>query len=244
MFVSRLNLVVERLRSRRNVTGFSDFSLEKTYSYLHPEDPDFRILGKIDLVQTFRESPDVFVSVIDYKTGNNVFRNEDFEKGIDIQLIFYLHLLRESGAIPGMKAAGFYYQPVNPGKLSKDAKKDPLKEKIKMNGMTLNDSRIASAFDPEGDVRGLTRKADGEFTARAKVVDSLQMEHYLRQMQRFIDEAVRMIRNGSFDITPLSATSGSSGSESCQYCPHPGICYLADSKEADSGFETAEGEDD
>lgn len=243
-FVPRLEKVVERLRERRDKGAFADFAAEKVYEYLHPEDSRFRILGKIDLVRIWNPEGVPYAAVFDYKTGSHPFREEDFERGLDLQLVFYLHLLRQSGDLPGMKPAGFYYQPLNPGRPIRDDGKDILKDRLKMSGMTLADSAVARALDPEGDVRGLSWKSDGSFSARAKVADSERMEEYLRQMQGFLDEAVRRLESGDFAITPLPVRPESPESESCEHCPFPGICYLAEvgSREAEE-TEEAEGDD-
>ena len=244
-FVPRLEKVVERLRERREKGAFADFAAEKVYSYLHPADPRFQILGKIDLVRLWKRDGIPYAAVFDYKTGNHPFREEDFERGLDLQLVFYLHLLQVSGDLPGMVPAGFYFQPVNPGRPVRNDKKDVLKERLKMSGITLADPSVASALDPEGDVRGLSRKNDGTFFARAKVADSERMEAYLKRMQAFLEEAVRLLQNGNFAITPLPVRPESPESESCEYCPFPGICYLADASDPEDREETSgpEGDD-
>lgn len=243
-FVPRLEKVVDRLRERRKKGAFEDFAAEKVYAYLHPGDPRFQILGKIDLVRLWRRDGVPYAAVFDYKTGNHPFREEDFERGLDLQLVFYLHLLQTSGDLPGMVPAGFYFQPVNPGRPVRDDKKDVLKERLKMSGITLADPSVASALDPEGDVRGLSRKNDGSFSARAKVADSERMEGYLKRLQVFLDEAVRRLQNGDFAITPLPVRPESPGSESCEYCPFPGICYLADVSAPEDGEEPSAAEGD
>jgi len=241
-FSDRLEHVVERLIDRRSQSSFVDFSIEKVYSFLYPNHPQFRILGKIDLVRVLEESSGTFAAIIDYKTGNPVFSDEAFEKGLDLQLVFYLYLLNRSGTLPTLIPAGFYYQPVNLGKISR-GKKDPLKEKLKMNGMTLKSVHVAKTLDPSGDIRSLTLKADGDFSVRAKVADLETMRDYLVRMEKRIADAVSAIEDGDFAITPVPAGPEEAESESCVHCPFQGICYLANASVIPDSEPETEGDD-
>jgi RecB family exonuclease len=241
-FSERLERVVAELKERRSQSLFHDFSIETVYSYLLPDHPFFRVVGKIDLIRTFSDASGIFAAIIDYKTGNPVFREEAFQKALDLQLVFYLHLLSRSGTIPGMIPAGFYYQPVNLGKILR-GKKDPIKEKLKMNGLTLKSIRVAQALDPTGDIRGLRRKADGDFYADAKVIDLETMRSYLLRMEKLITSAVAAIEKGDFAITPIPVSVEETESESCIHCPFQGICYLANSLDETEEEPQAEGDD-
>jgi ATP-dependent helicase/DNAse subunit B len=53
------------------------------------------------------------------------------------------------------------------------------------------------------------------------------MQDYMNKMAVFINDGVQFIRNGDFKISPLSINPGRNVSQSCQYCSHQGICYMA-----------------
>ncbi len=55
------------------------------------------IYGIIDRVDTYEEGDDVFVRVIDYKTGTKDFTPDDMEKGRNLQMFLYLKAIMESG---------------------------------------------------------------------------------------------------------------------------------------------------
>jgi hypothetical protein len=241
-FVGRLQTVLDYLGQRRQNSAFTDFSAEQVYAYLHPDDPDFRILGKIDLVKTFRHEEKDYVAVIDYKTGNKTFNDEDFQKGIDIQLVFYLHLLEKAKVFSAMKTEGFYYQPINLGKIAKSDDKDPIKERLKLEGRTLKNRFVAERFDNEGNLRGIAFKKDGDFHMNVHVADETAMEGYQKRVGVLIGEAVKSIRQGAFVINPLPIKPNGKKSQSCEYCRFQGICYLADSGNEPETDDDAEGD--
>jgi len=242
-FVTRLRIVVEYLEKQHKASQFSTYSTEALYRYLHPEDANFTILGKIDRVISLLHENKNHVAVIDYKTGNKAFSDDDFTKGIDVQLVFYLHLLEKAGVFPAMKAVGFYYQPVNLGKIAKEETKDPVQEKLKLEGRTIKNRFITEALDSEGNIRGLAYKNDGGYRANMHMVEEERMNQYLRSMDEFITGAVKSIKNGDFRITPQPPKPNAKVSKSCEYCSFHGICYLADTITDPEVSESAEGDD-
>ena len=54
------------------------------------------IYGIIDRVDTYEDGDDVFVRVIDYKTGSKDFNPDDMEKGRNLQMFLYLKAIMES----------------------------------------------------------------------------------------------------------------------------------------------------
>ena len=54
------------------------------------------IYGIIDRVDTYEEGDDVFVRVIDYKTGTKDFSPDDMKKGRNLQMFLYLKAIMES----------------------------------------------------------------------------------------------------------------------------------------------------
>ena len=53
--------------------------------------------GKIDRVDLFREDGQLYVRVIDYKTGKKEFRLSDLLCGLNMQMLLYLAALAENG---------------------------------------------------------------------------------------------------------------------------------------------------
>ncbi len=64
------------------------------------------VYGIIDRVDTYEEDGNVFVRVIDYKTGVKEFNPEDIEKGRNLQMFLYLKAILESDKKEFLKRLG------------------------------------------------------------------------------------------------------------------------------------------
>ncbi|MFA7144196.1 MAG: PD-(D/E)XK nuclease family protein [Candidatus Izemoplasmatales bacterium] len=227
LFVSRLKIVSQYLVERNKNSAFSDLAVEQIFTYLHPDDPDFRIMGKIDLIKILAKADMNYCIVIDYKTGSKQFSDEEFLKGLDIQLLFYLHLLIKSGAIKAIKPVGFFFQPINIGRINKNPDKDPFLERLKLEGRLVRDYEVAKLFAAEDQVHGIAYKNNGDFRINNHLIEEEKINNYLQIMDGFIRNAVKDIKNGEFTISPLPIDHSKPVSESCEFCSFKSICYLA-----------------
>ena len=59
---------------------------------IYEEDESRRVVigGKIDRVDTYKYGDEIFVRVVDYKTGHKMFSPSDLEEGINLQMFLYL----------------------------------------------------------------------------------------------------------------------------------------------------------
>ena len=225
MLASRLDLVESRLRER--TANVVEFAHELECSYEIERRPGFVVKGTIDRVTIQDREAGRYVFVIDYKTGSPSFSRDDFDKGTDIQTVFYLHLLEKCGAMPPFIPAGFYYQPVTLGRLVRSDKKDMVGDALKQEGLTLAErAAVEAAGGPEA-LRNVRIKDDGTFYENAAVVDAATMRAMIERIDGFIADAVESILSGSYPIDPEHRKPGAE-SASCEYCRNRGICYSVD----------------
>lgn len=240
----RLDRVVERLLKHATQTAFRDVAHEVSVSVPIQGTNRFVLKGRIDRIMAHRLDNQDYLVVIDYKTGTAMFDEEAFEKGMDLQLIVYLELMRNLPEYAKAKIAGFLIQPIPLGRLSELKRDDDLADRMKMKGYLIDRTDLAKAFDSGGFVRGLAFKNDGTFQRHAKVVDEHQFDVWLAKLQDHLQTAVRQIEQGDYRITPFSKNPGESESVSCQYCPFAGICYSANRTVDEAEDEVERGEDD
>lgn len=62
--------------------------------------------GVVDRVDLFRRGDDVYIRVIDYKTGQKVYSPDDLTEGLGLQLLLYLFTLCNSGSEKFREAVG------------------------------------------------------------------------------------------------------------------------------------------
>jgi len=240
MLASRLDLVIPRLRERaKNVV---EFAHELECGYEIERRHGFVVKGTIDRVTIQDRADGRYVFVIDYKTGFPSFSRADFDKGTDIQPVFYLHLLEKSGMLPAFIPAGFYYQPVTVGRLVRSDRKDRVADALKQDGLTLAErAAVDAAGGPEA-LRNVRIRDDGTFYENAAVVDRAAMRAMIERIDGFIADAVDSILSGSYAIDPERRKPGGE-SASCEYCRNRGLCYSVDRiEEADEAAEETEAE--
>jgi hypothetical protein len=221
----RLETVVARLEDR--MSDVEDAGFESEYSLPVEGHPGLVVKGTIDRVVVSRRKDGNYVFVIDYKTGSPRFSREDFERGTDIQPVFYLHLLRFAQAIPEMVPAGFYYQPVSLGRMPRTDGKDPVADALKLDGLTLADPDIVATIGGPGALRNVRVKNDGTFHAGSSVADRETLEKMIGKIDVLIAEAVDAVMNGSFPIDAAARHPGKE-SESCRYCVNRDVCHAVD----------------
>ncbi len=225
MLASRLEKVEAYLRERAKTVA--EYAHELECSYTIEGRPGFVVKGTIDRITYYDRADGRYVFVIDYKTGSPSFSREDFEKGTDLQPVFYLHLLEKSGAMPSFVPAGFYYQPVTLGRLVRSDKKDMVSEALKQEGLTLAErDAVAAAGGPEA-LRNVRLKDDGTFYENAAVADREELRAMIRKIDGFIALAVDAVLSGAYAINPEPRKPGGT-SASCEYCQNRGICYSVD----------------
>lgn len=94
--------------------------------------------GKVDRVDLYESEGQLYVRVVDYKSGEHQFSLDNVRSGMDIQLVLYLFAVLASDREARMKAAGaqYLYAVTEKGKIS-----------IERSGFLLDDERIKAAAD-------------------------------------------------------------------------------------------------
>lgn len=193
---------------------------------------DLKIVGKIDKVMTYEDDNKTYVSVIDYKTGQLHY---DFNKviyGLDMQLLMYLYLIKNSFKIKNPIFTGMYLLPILLDPLKYDKNKtynDLLKDAIKLNGYSNTNLNILGHFDKNLDssfIKGIKLKKDNTFYAYSKVLEDDQIDKLLNIIDDNINKVISSVKNNDFIINPKRLGKDNI---SCKYCQYKDICYMNNS---------------
>ena len=201
--------------------------------------PDGRVTvyGQIDRVDTFKSGNDVYVRVVDYKTGTKRFSPDDIEKGENLQMFLYLKSLVESknqrfieriGLENGGRLipAGLVYVKTSLGdvKASHD-NEDEIISLVKKNqarqGMILNDPISIAAQNPE--YLPVKYKKDGSPTAYSeKYLYTLEgWDTLMKTVEDVIGNISSKMRSG--DVHAFA--KGHKGEKlPCEYCEYKAFC--------------------
>ena len=207
------------------------------------------IQGKVDRVDTCRINGTPYLRVIDYKTGSKIFDPRNIDRGIDLQMLLYLHTLVESRdsnfrnalhLAPNEKIlpAGMFYlmagQKAVPLAAPCDTEelRQASEDAVVRSGLLLNDNAVIKAMARENAEKlfGLSVRKNGDISAKKGITlaSSDEFNGYFSIMKDRIVSIGNRIRDGEAHALPLIRSRH--GGSSCQYCAYKSVCRNAKSK--------------
>jgi ATP-dependent helicase/nuclease subunit B len=224
---------------------FFELSIDKT-SDKSPEPSIFRTAdgreiyfsGKVDRVDTYRSGDDVYVRVIDYKTGAKDFKPSDIEEGKNLQMFLYLKAIVESEkesfrsaiGISGngkMIPAGVIYVKANVSgsKIQKDDADEAIKAAKKnqeREGMLLNDCTSIGAMNSKFIPVKFKNDGNPDAYSVAKLYTIERWGGITDTIKKIVsDECTKMVL-GDICAKPLREKRGKSSV--CKWCEFKPIC--------------------
>lgn len=204
-----------------------------------PHGREVRVFGFIDRVDTYKKDGDVYVRVVDYKTGAKKFSPDDIAKGKNLQMFLYLksiidsenpEFLKKLGVDGRLIPAGVIYQKTSLSDTRIDYPDDSLaKEAVRAaqgrEGMVLDNPEILNAmgleytpvYDSKNPDKPSPRKSNLLFTEQS--LDALMDEAILA-----VGNAADGITGGNIKAEPRVEKGGATSCESCDFKP---ICRAA-----------------
>ena len=198
-----------------------------------PHDVTFFMQGKIDRIDICEDEDNVYVKVVDYKTGHSDFDLLKTYYGLKIQLFTYMKEALEyekkrhkgKNVIP---AGLLYYNIDNPIVETRQTASDKIEElirkELRMKGVVNSNRNIISKLDStEGSSLNIpvTISKSGSIDAsKSKVLSTeelLALGSYVDKGN--VDKAAGIL-DGSIHINPYRRGQESS----CTYCPYNGVC--------------------
>lgn len=198
-----------------------------------PTGESITLAGRIDRIDKYSDGTNLYIRIIDYKSGNKEFSLSDIFNKLSLQLAVYLTAVCDGGEEflgETPKPAGmFYFRLSDPivntmGKSEEQLSEEVIK-KYKMSGMVLSDSDIIKAMDSS--ISGFSKIIPVRINKDGKIVESnskcaslSQMEKLQSYMKRTVAEIGREILNGNADISPCF----SGKQAACTYCRFKSVC--------------------
>ncbi|MBO4835070.1 MAG: exodeoxyribonuclease V subunit gamma, partial [Lachnospiraceae bacterium] len=194
------------------------FEPEK-FEFFFEEDADenTRFLGKIDRVDIY-DADDVFVKIIDYKSGKKEFKAKDIYSGLQLQLVAYMKAaieqVKKEHPDKNVKPGGVYYYLIQDNYLAED-KQD---NKFQMSGLTSCEEGVIEAVDQSLSKSG---KNTSSIIPVKMIANNDEFWHLLEFVDRKIKDVSEQIRNGNVDIAPYPPIDSH---DVCKYCKYKDIC--------------------
>lgn len=193
-----------------------------------------KLRGRIDRMDTCVEEDRVYIKVIDYKSGSKKFDLAALYYGLQLQLVVYMNAAVElekrrypdKEVIPG---ALLYYHVSDPmiraeGEISEEEARRLLLEELRPTGIVNKDDTIVrlldGQFEGRSDAVPVERKKDGEYSAKASVMDGgdlQEISNYVNQKIRWIGAEILA---GNIAVNPCEQ----GGTSACAYCSYQAVC--------------------
>lgn len=199
---------------------------------------DLSLSGKIDRVDIWRESDEnIFVRVIDYKSGKKTFSMNDIDDGVNLQLPLYLFALCDSdqtafarliGAKKDLIPAGaMYLSSLIPSiDISNETNiTEKAEEAISRSGFIVSDPHVLGAMSHSmtaGYLCGAKSSKNGEIAGKS-LVSGEDMQSLKSKLINTVTGIGENIISGRMDCAP----STSDGVTRCDRCPMRQICRSA-----------------
>lgn len=210
------------------------------------EDTIMRLHGRIDRVDTCQgegdsseDSEDVYVKIIDYKTGNTTFDLVGVYYGLQLQLVVYLDaaMERESRKQKGKKiipAGILYYHiqdpyiQVEPGEVmdpDEEALQNSYLKELKMNGLVNKEEKIYRKIDSQvgtdaPPIIPVTLKNGELDEKRSSVAETRQFIELCNFVREKMKEFGNRIMAGDLAVNPYIRN----GKTGCDYCSFQSVC--------------------
>jgi ATP-dependent helicase/nuclease subunit B len=200
--------------------------------------------GIIDRVDIYKKGSDVYVRVVDYKTGTKNFNLADIDKGINTQMLLYLFTLcrtnsadfkRSLGVADGGNTlpAGVVYLSANIPVVEADDYSDAAKiiskasSKLERSGLLLSDEDVLVAMNSELDAKflaGIKKNAKSGLYEGSAAASGEKFAETYDKLEAVIKKIASELRAGNADATPLNHKR----SLPCDYCQARPICRRTD----------------
>jgi ATP-dependent helicase/nuclease subunit B len=203
-----------------------------------PDGEPIFIYGTIDRVDALRAGDDVYLRVVDYKTGAKTFSLDDVYRGIGVQLLIYLFSLWRSG-VPGVDGelapAGATYFSARPsvqsagGMIDAETARELAIDGISRSGILLSDENVIAAMDKElsGKYAGAKVGSNGALKSLAgtTLVSAEGFGTLQGELEKVISEIASKMKSGVADAAPMKVA----GRSPCDWCDMKYVCRRMES---------------
>ena len=256
---ARNSYMIEKIRRITDRSAWAIIEHIKRGNF-NPSEFELRLKeGRIDRVDKMSEDGDIYIKVIDYKSGNTSFDPAMVENGLQLQLIYYMDKMveRESKANPSknvMPGGAFYFNIKDPildfeeSMMDDEVLTERLLREYQMSGAINSSEEVIVGLD-----RDIVTAKGSSDISKAKYSDSgidmrvekkagvMSVDNFDQLIERVKEKVSSMtqeIMDGKIDINPYKRGQMSP----CNYCQYNRICAF-DNKQFDNEYRSLSGTD-
>ena len=197
--------------------------------------------GRIDRVDRMSDEDNIYIKVIDYKSGNKTFSPSDVENGLQLQLIYYMDTLVKREKAQNPKASVhpggvFYFNIKDPvidyeeSIVDDDAYTEKMLEQFRMTGAVNSDEMVIKGIDRElsdkNKASNIAKIKYGDIGSNIRVNSDAgvmaedNFNNLIERVKSKINEMTTEIIDGKIDMNPYKKGQYSP----CEYCKYNSVC--------------------
>lgn len=180
------------------------------------------INGIVDRVDTYQDDENFYYRIIDYKTGEKKFRLDEVLMGLNLQMLIYLLVIKNSHSFTDKKmipSALLYYPALlkeskSSRGLTLEEKKKSVYDRLKMNGIINSSGDVLDLFGE--DLKCYTDSFVRDKLSFEKVFSMDDINNVFEYMINTIKTIGNNILDGKISVSPVE--------DGCKYCKFSSIC--------------------
>lgn len=198
------------------------------------QDEALHLRGRIDRIDLYQDDENVYVKIIDYKSGGTAFDLTALYYGLQLQLVVYMDAAveMEERDNPGKNVvpAGIFYYNINDpvvereGEMTEDEIQGKILKGLRMNGLVNSQLEVITHLDreieTESDVIPVAMKNGLIQEPRSSVATKERFTALKRYVNEKLKTEGQEILKGTVDINPYKQGNKTA----CDYCPYHAVC--------------------
>ena len=214
--------------------GKGDDELPSPATFKDSSGNEVSVYGSIDRVDIYESGDDIFVRVIDYKTGAKEFSPDDIDDGKNLQMFLYLksivdtdnEVFKKKLGVKGdgkIIPAGVIYVKTDMSDVTiphanEESEKDAIRKKQKRRGMLLNDSESISAMNKDYIPVKFTKSGAPDSRSEKFLYTREGWEELGEKISNKVCEISDKIKSGEISLTDKTKDSP------CDFCSFKAVC--------------------
>lgn len=218
--------------------------------YYFDDEKSMSLRGIVDRVDFYNDGDDIYVKIIDYKSGSKKFEINDVYNGLQLQLVMYMEaVLKDTKAKNPDKnviPAGIFYYNIDDPVLKEEELKytgdknenktrveNAILMKQRPDGIFADNDIVLNAMDKNIDILRENAgesllfpagfKKSGEFIKNSGNATLSSIKALIGFVHDKVGELGKEIISGNIDVNPY-VKSKISKESACEYCPYGSIC--------------------
>ncbi|MBR5322844.1 MAG: exodeoxyribonuclease V subunit gamma [Clostridia bacterium] len=204
--------------------------------------------GMVDRVDTFKKGKDVYIRIVDYKTGVKTFSPDDIEKGLNLQMLLYLFAIwntKRNGFKDRIKCdgeilpAGILYFAAKAPDFAIESDGDIenaytiAENSIERVGMLVNDIDILKAMDKNLEQKYIPVKLykNGNLSNAKYLKTVEEFGELSRKIDGILNKIAMDMKSGSVKAEPMEMNKKKDSP--CVYCRMKAVCRRLGKEEDD-----------